>query len=35
MTKNIKAKNIRQLARRVVLNLNIKWYLCLRGKARK
>ena len=34
MTKNIKAKDIRQLLRKIILNLNIKWYLSLRRKVK-
>lgn len=34
MTKNIKAKDIRQLFRKIILNLNIKWYLSLRRKVK-
>lgn len=32
MTKNIKAKGTRQFCRRIILSLNIKWYLSLRRK---
>ena len=35
MTKNIKAKDTRQLFRKIILGLNIKWYLCLRKKVKK
>ena len=34
MTKNIKAKNIKQLLRKMILSLNIKWYLNLRRKVK-
>ena len=34
MTKNIKAKNAKQLLRKLILNLNIKWYLSLRRKVK-
>lgn len=34
MTKNIKAKDIRQLFRKIMLSLNIKWYLSLRRKVK-
>lgn len=34
MTKNIKAKDIRQLFRKIILSLNIKWYLSLRRKVK-
>ena len=34
MTKNIKAKNIKQLARKVILSVNIKGYLSLRRKVK-
>ena len=34
MTKNIKAKDIRQLLRKIILNVNIKWYLSLRRKVK-
>ena len=34
MTKNIKAKNTKQLLRKLILSLNIKWYLSLRRKVK-
>ena len=34
MTKNIKAKDIRQLFRKIMLSLNIRWYLSLRRKVK-
>ena len=34
MTKNIKVKNIKQLLRKMILSLNIKWYLNLRRKVK-
>lgn len=34
MTKNIKAKNTKQLLRKLILSLNIKWYLTLRRKVK-
>lgn len=34
MTKNIKAKDIRQLFRKIILSLNIRWYLSLRRKVK-
>ena len=34
MTKNIKAKDTRQLFRKIILSLNIKWYLSLRRKVK-
>ena len=34
MTKNFKAKNIKQLLRKMILSLNIKWYLNLRRKVK-
>ncbi len=34
MTKNIKAKNIKQCLRKLILSLNIKWYLNLRRKVK-
>ncbi|MGN1327117.1 MAG: hypothetical protein ACI4VQ_03470, partial [Clostridia bacterium] len=30
MTKNIKARNLKQLIKRIILNINIEWYLKLR-----
>ncbi len=35
MTKNIKAKDTRQLFRKIILSLNIRWYLSLRKKLGK
>lgn len=35
MTKNIKAKDITQLLRKIILSLNIRWYLSLRRKLEK
>ena len=34
MTKNIKAKNAKQFLRKLILSLNIKWYLNLRRKVK-
>lgn len=34
MTKNIKVKDIRQLFRKIMLSLNIRWYLSLRRKVK-
>ena len=34
MTKNIKAKDMKQLFRKVISSFNIKWYLHLRKKVK-